>query len=81
MDCAAFDHGIQPNRYFGSPEEGLIWYDCMPREGYEPYHYWLQVSVTGMNGGPYVTGDTTHAITFNESFTCEDDPEYMCDLL
>jgi hypothetical protein len=75
MDCDVKDHGIHPDYYASSPEEGLIWYDCVPREGHEPYHYWLQVSLIGMNGPQEMTDENTHATSFNETFTCGDDPD------
>jgi hypothetical protein len=78
MDCNAKDHGVQPNHYSGAPEEGLVWYDCVPRNGSgQPYHYWMQVAIIGMNGDEPQTGDNMHSLTFNETFTCEADHDYV----
>jgi hypothetical protein len=73
MDCDAWDHGVQTEHYLGNPEDGLIYDDCTPRAGFEADRYWLQVAALGMTVGT-MTGSAFHGFVFNETFTCDEDP-------
>jgi hypothetical protein len=80
MDCNARDDLVVPDRYTGDPEARQVWYDCMPRPGTGltgASHYWLQVAVNGIAPGESQKQVWYSSMTFNETFTCEDDPDYM----
>ena len=80
MDCNARDDLVVPDHYTGDPEARQVWYDCTPRPGTglpRASNYWLQVAVNGIAPGESQQAVWYSCMTFNETFTCEDDPEYM----
>jgi hypothetical protein len=80
MDCNARDDLVVPEQYSGHPEGGQVWYDCTPRTTTGlpvASHYWLQVAVNGIAPGKSQEALYYSCMTFNETFTCEDDPDYM----
>jgi len=81
MDCNARDDLVVPDYYGGDPEAGQVWYDCTARPGMGKLPgastYWLQVAVNGIAPGNSQQWFPYSCMTFNETFTCEDDPNIM----